>query len=390
MKKVTVLTATRAEYGLLKPVILGLRQSGIVEVEVAVTGAHLSPEFGLTYREIEKDGIDIAVKIPILLSSDSPAGVSKSMGLAMMGFADYFETSKPDMLVVLGDRYETLAVCCAAVNARIPIAHLHGGETTEGAVDEAYRHAITKMSCLHFTATEDYRKRVIQLGENPNRVFNVGAVGVENALTLRLLSKDELESSIGFDLDKPFACVTFHPVTLENNTAAEQTEELLNALDEFPDMKFIFTKANADTDGRVINKLIDDYVAKHSNAVAFTSLGVVRYLSTVKYAEMVIGNSSSGLVEVPSFHIPTVNIGDRQKGRIKADSVIDCRPVKDEIAEAIRLAQSSEFKESCAHVVNPYGGGNTREAIVKTILDTLENGIDIKKKFYDVSYEVNK
>lgn len=388
MKKVTVLTATRAEYGLLKPVIIGLRQSNTVAVEVAVTGAHLSPEFGCTYKEIEKDGIDIAIKIPILLSSDSPAGISKSMGLAMMGFADYFEASKPDMLVVLGDRYEILAVCCAAVNARIPIAHLHGGETTEGAVDEAYRHAITKMSYLHFTATEDYRKRVIQLGEDSSRVFSVGAVGVENILSMQLLGKDELERSIGFDLDKPYVCVTFHPVTLENNTAAEQTKELLVALDEFPDMKLIFTKANADSDGRVINKLIDDYVAKHDNAVAFTSLGALRYLSTVKYAEMVIGNSSSGLVEVPSFHIPTVNIGDRQKGRIKADSVIDCKPLKDDITKAIRLAQSSEFRNSCKAVMNPYCGGNTSETIVKTIVETLEDRINIKKKFYDVDFEV--
>ena len=390
MKKVTILTATRAEYGLLKLVIIGLQKSSTVEVEIAVTGAHLSPEFGLTYKEIEKDDIDIAIKIPILLSSDSPAGVSKSMGIAMMGFADYFDSSKPDMLVVLGDRYETLAVCCAAVNARIPIAHLYGGEATEGAVDEAYRHAITKMSYLHFTATEDYRKRVIQLGEEPSRVFNVGAVGVENALTMRLLSKEELESSIGFALDKSYACVTFHPVTLENNTATEQTKELLLALDEFSGMKFIFTKANADADGRVINKLIDDYVAKHDNSVAFTSLGALRYLSTVKYAEMVIGNSSSGLVEVPSFHIPTVNIGDRQKGRIKAESVIDCTPKKDKIVNAVMLAQSREFRDSCQAVVNPYGGGNTSEAIVKIIIETLEKGIRLKKKFYDVDIEVSR
>lgn len=390
MKKITVLTATRAEYGLLNPIITALQKSGRVVVEVAVTGAHLSPEFGLTYKEIENDGIKIAVKIPILLYSDSPAGISKTMGLAISEFANYFEASRPDLLVVLGDRYETLAVCCAAVNSRIPIAHLYGGETTEGAVDEAYRHAITKMSQLHFTANELYRKRVIQLGEQPRTVFNVGAMGVENALKLPLLSKDSLEKSIGFPLDRPYAAVTFHPVTLENSTARLQAEELLAALDQFPDMKFIFTKANADTDGRIINCLIDEYVAAHTNTVAFASLGVLRYLSSIKYAEMVIGNSSSGLVEVPTFHIPTVNIGDRQAGRVAAESVINCLPQKGSIISAMQRALSPDFRAIASQAANPYGDGHTSAAVVKAILDYLSRPAELKKKFYDVDFDIDR
>ena len=277
----------------------------------------------MTYKEIEKDGIKIDEKIEILLSADTPSAISKSMGLAMISFADYFEKLKPDMLIVLGDRYETLAIATVAMNKRIPIAHLHGGETTEGAIDESIRHAITKMSYLHFTSTEEYRNRVIQLGEDPERVFSVGAIGIENILNEKLMSKLELEKSINFVLDKPYAIVTFHPVTLEENNSKEQVKELLDSLDTFNDMKFIFTKANADSGGRVINEMIDNYVNSHENAVAFNSLGLTRYLSALKYCTMVIGNSSSGLLEVPSFGIPTINIGDRQKGRLQADSIIN-------------------------------------------------------------------
>ncbi|WP_333859918.1 UDP-N-acetylglucosamine 2-epimerase [Clostridium sp.] len=387
MKKISILTSTRAEYGLLKPIINKLKEISDFDVYVVVTGAHLSPEFGLTYKEIAQDGIQIDEKIEIILSADTPSSISKSMGLAMINFADYFSKLIPDMLIVLGDRYETLAVCCVAMNQRIPIAHLYGGETTEGAVDEAIRHAITKLSYLHFTSTEEYRRRVIQLGEQPNRVFCVGAIGIENVLNEKLMSKAELETSINFKLDKPYAVITFHPVTLEDNNAAEQIQALLQACKVFKDMKFIFTKANADANGRIINQMIDAFVEENDNAVAFASLGMIRYLSALKYCTMVIGNSSSALVEAPSFGVPTINVGDRQKGRIQADSVISCEPTKDKIDKAITLALTEEFKEKAHNTINPYGDGNTSGKIVAVIKDFLLNDkIDLKKKFYD--YEV--
>ena len=384
MKVITILTATRAEYGLLSPIIHALKDCGKFEVRVVVTGAHLSPEFGLTYLEIEKDGIQIDRKVEILLSADTPSAISKSMGMAMIGFADYFAERRPDALVALGDRYETLAVCCAAMNERIPIIHLYGGETTEGAVDEVIRHAITKLSYLHLTSTEEYRRRVIQLGEDPKRVFVVGAVGIENAMKKKLLSKKELELELDLKLDRPYAVITFHPVTLENNSAETQCEELLEALDKHPEMSYIITKANADTNGRIINKKLDDYALKRDNAAVFESLGAVRYLSALKYAKMAIGNSSSGLLEVPSFKIPTINIGDRQKGRLKAESVIDCLPEKNSISKAIDHAESKAFREKCRIVKNPYGDGDTSSKVVEAIIQMMEREIDLKKKFYDI------
>jgi GDP/UDP-N,N'-diacetylbacillosamine 2-epimerase (hydrolysing) len=382
-KKICILTATRAEYGLLKPVIMKMMDD--FDVRVIATGMHLSPEFGLTYKEIENDGIPIDEKIEILLSSDTPAAISKTMGLAMMGFADYFDRSKPDMLLVLGDRYETLAVCCAAMNQRIPIAHMYGGETTEGAIDEGIRHAITKLSYLHFTSTEVYRGRVIQLGEHPDRVFCVGATGIENILHEELLSKSELEESISFKLDKPYAVVTFHPVTLEGDSSAEQFRQLLYVCDRHHEMKFIFSKANADAHGRVINQMIEDYVKNNDNAVAFTSLGTVRYLSAVKYSAMIMGNSSSGIVEAPSFGVPTINIGERQKGRLQADSVINCQPEYEAIEEAVTLVLSENFKEKARKTINPYGDGKTSSKITEIIKEYLaDDKIDLKKKFYDI------
>lgn len=388
MKKISILTATRAEYGLLKPIINKLKEISYFDVRIVSTGAHLSPEFGLTYKEIEQDGIKIDEKIEILLSADTPSSISKSMGLAMISFADYFSRLNPDMLIVLGDRYETLAICCAAMNQKIPIAHLYGGETTEGAVDESIRHAITKLSYLHFTSTEKYRQRVIQLGEQPNRVFCVGAIGIENILNEKLMRKTELETSITFKLDRPYAVITFHPVTLEDNNSAEQFKALLDACKNHKNMKFIFTKANADANGRVINGLIDKYVKENDNTVVFTSLGMLRYLSALKYSAMVIGNSSSGLVEAPSFGVPTINIGDRQKGRVQADSVINCRAITEEIDKSITLALSKEFKDKAHNTINPYGDGNTSAQIINVIEDFLLNDkIDLKKKFYDC--EVN-
>jgi len=387
-KRVCVLTATRAEYGLLKPVIQKLRTEEFLDVRVVVTGAHLSPEFGLTYKEIEQDGIPIDRKIEILLSSDTPSSISKSMGLALMGFADYFSELQPDLLVVLGDRYETLAVCCAAMNQRIPIAHLYGGETTEGLIDEAIRHSVTKMSYLHFTSTESYRRRVIQMGEDPTRVFNVGAIGVENALNTKLMSLEELETNLGFSLGNKYAVGTFHPVTLEKSTAEAQANELIRALDRHKDIKFLFTKANADTDGRAINEILDQYAFKNNNFFLVDSLGMRRYLSALNNALFVIGNSSSGLIEVPSFGIPTINIGDRQKGRISSDTVINCGPVEFEIDNAINKALDNSFRLTCSKASNPYGGGNTSQKIVTIIRDFFDNKrISIKKKFFDMEFE---
>lgn len=384
-KKISVLTATRAEYGLLKRVIRNLNNIDEFDVRIVATGMHLSPEFGMTYKEIEEDGFEIDEKIEILLSSDSEKAISKSMGLAMISFADYFERLKPDLLIVLGDRYEAMAVCCVATNMRIPIAHLCGGETTEGAVDESIRHSITKMSYLHFTIAEEYRKRVIQLGESPERVFNFGSLGVETIQETKLMTKEELEESIQFKLDKPYGVLTFHPVTLEEGQIEQQCRDLLEACEEQQDMKFIFTKANADASGRIINQMLDEYVQTHDNAVVFSSLGMLRYLSAVRYSEMVIGNSSSGIVEVPAFRIPTVNIGDRQKGRIEAQSVISCEPVKVDIVRAFQKARNPEFRASLVHMENPYGNGKASEQIVKVIEDFLKNKkIDLKKKFYDL------
>lgn len=385
MKKISILTATRAEYGLLKPLIIALKDTKLFDVRVVVTGMHLSPEFGLTYKEIESDGIEIDDKIEMLLSADTPSAISKSMGLAMISFADYFERLKPDMLIVLGDRYETLAISTVAMNQRIPIAHIHGGESTEGLIDEAIRHAITKLSYLHFTSTNEYRNRVIQLGESPDRVFCVGALGVENIMKESLMNISELEDSIGFKLDKPYSVVTFHPVTLEDSSAKRQITELIKACELFENMKFIFTKANSDAEGRIINLEIDNFVMNNENALAVTSLGMKRYLSALKYAEFVIGNSSSGIVEVPSFKIPTINIGDRQKGRIQASSVINCNAEFKAIVSAIEKAKTEEFIEIAKNTVNPYEKKDTAINITSIIIKYLStNNIDIKKKFYDL------
>ncbi len=382
-RKVCVVTGTRAEYGLLYWLMREIEADSKLELQLIVTGMHLSPEFGLTYKEIEK-AFKIDKKIEMLLSSDTPVGISKSMGLAQISFAEVYEVLKPNIIVVLGDRYEIFSAASAAMIARIPIAHLHGGETTEGAFDESIRHAITKMSHLHFTATDEYRKRVIQLGEDPQRVFNVGGMGIENIKRLTLLSKEEFESSINFKLNKKNILVTFHPVTLENATAKDQFQELLNAIDELTDTHIIFTKANSDTDGRVINQMIDEYVANNSHkAVAFTSLGQLRYLSAMQYVDAVVGNSSSGLIEAPSFKIGTINIGDRQKGRIKAKSVIDTAPLKDDILEAFTKLYAKAFQESLATVKNPYDSGGGSREIVKVLRES-NLGELIKKSFYNL------
>lgn len=391
MKKVCVVTGTRAEYGLLKLLIQKINNDNELELQLVVSGMHLSPEFGLTYKEIEQDGFRITAQNEMILSSDTPNGITKSIGLGTIGFADIFTRDAPDMVVILGDRYEALAAAIAAMIHRIPIAHIHGGELTEGVIDEAIRHAITKMSILHFTSTEEYKNRVIQLGEQPDRVFCVGALGVENIKTQTLMSKELLEESIHFKLDKPYIMVTFHPVTLENGTAKEQFETLLRALDSIKGYYIIFTKANSDTDGRIINQKIDAYVGRNKNkAVAYTSLGMVRYLSALKYSEMVVGNSSSGIVEVPSFGIPTVNIGDRQKGRVRGKSVVDCGCTQKEIEEAMHTARIMYQNNILQNEMNPYEGWNTSKTILNLIKQYLKTGINIKKHFYDIEWESNK
>lgn len=382
-KKVCVFTGTRAEYGLLKPLIDEIRKEPDFELQILVSGMHLSPEFGLTYQEIEKDGFVINEKVEMLLSSDTPVGITKSIGIGLIGYADALERLNPDLAVVLGDRFEALAFAIACYIARIPIAHLYGGETTEGAYDEGFRHSITKLSYLHFTATEEYRKVVIQLGEYPDRVFNVGALGIDNIKKMKLLSKSEVEKFLGINFKKYNFLITYHPVTLEGNNAEYQISQLIEALEEFEDTLLIFTKANADTEGRIINKVIDDYVEKNRHkAIAYTSMGQLLYLSTMQYVDAVIGNSSSGIIEAPSFRVATVNIGDRQKGRIRAKSVIDCCYDKNEIVKSIKRAISKDFKESIKNVENPYGDGNTSEKIIK-IIKQIEIK-DLKKDFYRV------
>jgi len=383
MKKICVVTGTRAEYGLLRWVMEGIRQSPVLELQLIATGMHLSPEFGMTVDAIEADGFEIDRKVEMLLSSDTAVGLTKSMGLGMIGFADALAELKPDLMLVLGDRYEIFAAATSAMIARIPIAHLHGGETTEGAFDEAIRHSITKMSHLHFVAAEEYQQRVIQLGEQPEHVFNVGGLGIDNILRLNLLARDELEAALNFKFAKRNLLVTFHPVTLEQNTSAQQMDELLAALAELKDTGLIFTMPNADTQGRILFDKVNEFCAGHPQARAYTSLGQLRYLSCIQHVDGVVGNSSSGLAEVPSFKKGTINIGDRQRGRLKAASVIDCEPDKDSIRSAFKLLYSTEFQAQLSAVENPYGNGGASGEIVR-ILESQSLDNLLKKRFYDL------
>jgi GDP/UDP-N,N'-diacetylbacillosamine 2-epimerase (hydrolysing) len=384
MKKICVVTGTRAEYGLLYWTLKALKDDGAFQLQLCVTGMHLSPEFGLTYQQIEKDGFRIDKKVEVLLSSDSSVGVSKSIGLGVISFAEAFSELKPDLMLVLGDRFEIFAAVTAAMISKIPVAHCHGGEATEGLIDEPIRHSVTKMSHIHFTSTEEYRKRVIQLGEQPNRVHNVGALGIENINRLELLNRQKFEESIDFKLGRRNVLVTFHPVTLEHATAEHQFQDLLKALDELQETKIIFTKPNADTDGRIIINLIDDYVKGHSEkSVAFISLGQLRYLSALQYVDVVAGNSSSGLIEVPSFKKATIDIGDRQRGRIKAASVISCSPDYSSVKEALQKAFSANFRASLQELKTPYGEKNASGEIVSILRETDTEHL-LKKKFFDL------
>lgn len=383
-RKICVVTSTRAEYGLLRWVMQGIQEAPELTLQVITTGMHLSPEFGLTWHEIEKDGFTIDRKVEMLLSSDTPVGVAKSMGLGLIGFADALQALQPDILVVLGDRFEILSAAAAALVARIPVAHLHGGETTEGAMDEAIRHSITKMSHLHFVAAEAYRRRVIQLGEHPDRVFLVGGLGTDSILKLDLLDRPTLEKALDFKFGQRNLLITFHPVTLEKGTAAEQMTELFAALDMLEDTHLIFTMPNADTDGRVLFRLIEDFVARHpQTAKAFTSLGQLRYLSTVAQVDAIVGNSSSGLAEAPSFKKGTINIGDRQAGRLKAKSIIDCRPDRQAIVDALAQLYSPAFQELLKSVCNPYGEGGASKKIMEVLRGYPLEGL-LKKSFFNL------
>lgn len=382
-RKVAVFTGTRAEYGLLYWLMKAIQNSIFLDLQVIVSGMHLSPEFGETWKEIVKDGFEIDAKVEILLSSDTPVGVVKSMGLGTLGFADTLDRLRPDILVVLGDRFEALAIVQAALIMRIPVAHLHGGEITEGAYDDAIRHAISKMAYLHFVAAEPYRRRVIQMGESPERVFNVGAVGLDHLCRSEIMSASELSKSLGFVLSGPYFLVTYHPVTNSDEAPESSFSAILAALDKFPDYKVVITYPNADNGGRTIIPLIENYAtAQAGRVVAVPSLGFKRYLGAISSAAVVIGNSSSGIIEVPSFGVPSVNIGVRQLGRLAADSVLHCEPKVEAIENAIRKAISSDFTKACKKVINPYGRGNASEAIVR-VLESFEGATH--KSFYDLS-----
>jgi UDP-hydrolysing UDP-N-acetyl-D-glucosamine 2-epimerase len=383
-RKICVVTGTRAEYGLLQPIMKAIKDDQVLELQLVVTGMHLSPEFGLTYKTIEDDDFKISEKIEILLSSDTSIGVAKAIGLATISFSETLNRLKPDFIMILGDRFELLAVAQAALVSRIPIVHLAGGDVTEGAFDEAIRHSITKMSQLHFVSNKESEKRVYQLGENPENIHLVGNPGLDHLNSLKLMEKNELEKSLRYSFKSKNILVTFHSVTLDNVPSVNSFSALLEALDGLgEDIGIIFTRPNADTEGRQLIKMLDKYVEDRSNCIVHTSLGQLRYLSTVALVDVVVGNSSSGILEVPSLKTPTVNIGDRQKGRLRADSIIDCEPITENIKESIQQA----FKLDCSTVVNPYGDGNTTERVLKVLRETSHPERLIKKHFYDIDFE---
>lgn len=387
MRKIAVVTGTRAEYGLLYWIIKGIHDDPELELQLIVTGMHLSPEFGNTVNEIEQDGFPVAERVEMLLSSDTEAAIATSMGLGMIGFAKAYERLKPDVLLVLGDRFEIFAAVSAAIPFRIPVAHIHGGESTEGAIDEQLRHAITKMSHIHFPAVEDYRKRIIQMGERPQSVYCFGSPALDNIYRLKLMEKEELCNDLCIPPDKKIGVMTYHSVTLEKDTADVQISEILKALKKFPDIYWVFTLPNADTGGRIIIKRIKEFVNENQESCkVFASLGQVRYLSLLKNADIMVGNSSSGLVEAPSFELPVVNIGERQKGRIRARNVIDmpyC--LEDAIRNAISKGTSDDFRNSLRAIENPYGEGNTSEKILNILKSLTLSESMIKKTFYDLN-----
>ncbi len=383
MRKICVITGSRADYGLLRWVLQGVQDDPDLRLQIIATGMHLSPEFGLTFREIERDGFSIDRKVEMLTSSDSTVGIVKSMGLGMIGFADALSELKPDIIVVLGDRFEIFAAAAAAMVMSIPIAHLHGGEVTTGAFDDAIRHSITKMSHLHFVAAEEYRRRVIQLGEDSSRVFLAGGLGVDSLNRMKLLGRQELESSLSLKFREKNLLVTFHPVTREEASGRDQMGELLAALSGLRGTQLIFTMPNADTNGRALIQMIENFVAENENARAYTSLGQLRYLSCMAQVDGVVGNSSSGLLEAPTLMKGTVNIGDRQQGRLQAESVINCAPDRQSIAAALEHLYAPDFQSKLSSVRNPYGDGGASGRIVEEIKRHRLEGIQ-KKQFVDL------
>ena len=388
MYKVCVVTGNRAEYGLLRSLLIKINKHENIDLQLVVTGSHLSEKFGNTQKEIQEDGFRNYSKLPIPIDDDSKEGMAFSTGVALQKSAELFSEQKPDLLVVLGDRFEIFAVAAAAHMIGIPTAHISGGDVTEGAVDDVIRHCITKMSVLHFPGCEQSRKRIIQMGEQPETVFNVGELGVENCLKRELMSRDALADNLQFPyIRESYSVVTFHPVTMENNTAEWQMQELISAMEEIPDMAYIVTLANADAGGRMINEIWMREGKKHTNWLIVPSLGVLRYLSAVKYAKLVVGNSSSGVVEAPSMKTPTINIGDRQKGRMMADSVICCEPKRENIVLAMNIALKDDFQEKAKHIQSPFGDGSTSEQIMEHILKFLHSErISQEKKFYDIAF----
>lgn len=383
-RRIAVFTGTRAEYGLLYWLMKDIQVSSQLELQVIVSGMHLSPEFGETWKEIKADGFPIDAKIEMLLSSDTPVGVVKSVGLGTIGFADALDRLRPDLLVVLGDRFEALAVVQAALVMRIPVAHIHGGEITEGAYDDAIRHAITKMASLHFTAAEPYQRRVIQMGERPETVFNVGAIGLDHLFHDQIMSLDDLSASLKFSVRSPYLLVTYHPVTAAEENPETTFQAMLSAIDDFPEHQVILTYPNADNGGRSIIPILERYARDNSYRVlAIPSLGFRRYVSALKHAAAMIGNSSSGIIEAPAFGVPTVNIGSRQLGRLAAASVLHCAPAAESIRQAISLALSSEFSEYCQGQDNPYGRGDASSQIIRVIEKFSGNS---SKRFHDLEF----
>jgi UDP-N-acetylglucosamine 2-epimerase (non-hydrolysing)/GDP/UDP-N,N'-diacetylbacillosamine 2-epimerase (hydrolysing) len=387
-RRICVVTGSRAEYGLLYWLMRALADDPDIEFRLAVTGMHLAPEFGLTWRTIEADGFAIDETVEMLLSGDTPVAVAKSIGLGVIGFADAFARLRPDIVVLLGDRYETFAAAQAALTAAIPIAHIHGGEVTEGAIDEAMRHAISKMAHLHFTAAEPYRRRVIQLGEDPARVFTVGAPGLDNVLRIEPLGRPDLACALDFDLgEAPLFLVTYHPATASGEDPGRPMRALFDALDGFPESRILITKANADAGGRVINRMIDGYAAARPGSVkAAASLGTRRYVGALRAAAVVVGNSSSGIIEAPALGRPTVNLGDRQAGRLRAASIIDCREEPGAIKAAIATALTPAFQAQAAQAEPPYGRGGATEAIHRVLRTIPLDGL-ARKRFHDLAPE---
>lgn len=390
MYDICVVTGTRAEYGLLRPLLFRLSKSELVDLKLVVTGSHLSKKFGNTQDEIIADGFSIYKKLFIPLDDDSKLGMTISASVEMQCAAELFSTYTPDAVVLLGDRYEILSVALAAFFAGIPVVHISGGDITEGAVDNVIRHCLTKISSLHFPGCMDSAKRIIQMGEQPDTVFNVGEPGVENCLKTRLMSRQELSTNLGVQfINGNYSVVTFHPVTMEEDTAEEQVCELIKAMNSFEDMSYIITLANADYGGRGINNIWRQEKEKHSNWLVISSLGVVRYLTAVKHAKLVIGNSSSGIVEAPSLGTPTINIGDRQKGRMMAESVICCAPHCEDIVNAMRKGVEADFQKMSLHVKSPFGDGTTSEQIMEKILAFLSDKNKTREKhFYDIDFSI--